>query len=362
MSKLDFATIDDDLDLKKLLSQNPMDSWVNISLEREPSYFDGVSLMGDTYTLVSRENSNLVGMYSLTSMNVHMNGTSQRVSYLAELRVQKIFRHKIRLLKEGFDSIKKLLPKDSTKEFFFTSIATQNHKARRLLEANIKGMPRYEKQGQMSTLVFSNKISKNHNLFKKANSKDIDDIVSFYNKQASKYQFSPCLSKEWLKNLDGKKALTIDDFYIARDHNKELMACAALWDQRAFKQSVIKGYRSPLKYLRVIYNIYANFTKRVTLPKKDQRIESVFISFFAYNDHNTAIKALYELSDLSKNINKVDSCILGVSSQNTILGLIKKEFKPSIYLTEIETVTLSSEDLATDMLDDLIVQPEVALL
>ena len=47
------ATQNDEATLQRLLSNNVMDSWVNITLRKEPNYFDSDNLMGESMTVVA---------------------------------------------------------------------------------------------------------------------------------------------------------------------------------------------------------------------------------------------------------------------------------------------------------------------
>ena len=60
----------DEESLRELLSDNSMDSWVNLSLEKEPSYFNAQNLMGESYTMIATDTSikKKIGMYSCSYM------------------------------------------------------------------------------------------------------------------------------------------------------------------------------------------------------------------------------------------------------------------------------------------------------
>ena len=51
------ATKADDAELRALLHDNDMDSWVNLCFEREPSFFDGESLMGESTAVIALDES-----------------------------------------------------------------------------------------------------------------------------------------------------------------------------------------------------------------------------------------------------------------------------------------------------------------
>ena len=358
------ASKDDDAMLRRMLRENTMPSWVTITTEREPSYFDGAALMDQSYTFIAEDTNNNkknIGMYACSMLPVHIDKKATRIGYFGGMRLNHEYRHKIRYIKQGFQAIEELLPESTVLPYYFTSLASENTKARRLLEANVTGMPSYKPQGEMSTLVFSVKHGMERRILHQAQVRDIPEIAAFYNKYASQYQLAPYLSEEWLRDLDGHMGLKISDFWLVRGKNHSIEGCLAIWDQRTFKQSVVKAYRSPLTYLRGFYNLVARLTKRVELPVVSEALEHVFIAFFAFHDRKKAIRALKEAAKLSQE-KKASSCVLGLSSQHPLFADIKRVFKPSIYRTEIETVMLQGAGADAPNFSGDIVQPEIALL
>ena len=357
------ATRNDDVTLKHLLQENPMPSWVTIATEREPSYFDGASLMGESYALIvydSAKEENLIGMYSCSYLPVHYEGKPQRIGYFGGLRVTASFRHKHHYIKYGFEAIKQIIPRRATVPFYFTSIASENTIARRLLEANTKGMPHYTPVGEMVTLIFSVNQGKNLGQLIQATIHDCADIVAYYNQKASLYDLSPYLSVEWLRALSDQIGLRMSDFWLLKNEHQKIVACLALWDQRAFKQSVIKGYKAPLNHLRSIYNGYAKMTKRVALPPVGKPLDHLYIAFFAYDDPTLALKVLQEAAYKAR-AKGVTCCVLGLSSSHELLPMLTRTLKPERYQTHIEIVTLNGDDDYTPISPNP-VQPEVALL
>ena len=155
------AEAEDDASLKALLRENAMDSWVKMTLEREPRYAAGENILGVSTTVIAEEEHvpcKTIGMYSHTLMPVHMNGKAIELGYLGELRVNVHNRNKIRLLKMGYDSVKGLTEKQLY-PYCFTSVARDNPKARRLLEAGLRGLPLYRPQGEYETFALSTQYS-----------------------------------------------------------------------------------------------------------------------------------------------------------------------------------------------------------
>ena len=349
--------------LKVALRDNALDSWVRLSLEREPSYFDGEALMGKSFAVMACDENqpdSMVGMYSCAFLPVHVNGVSKYVGYLGGLRVNQQYRHKVRILKSGFVSIKYLVPNLGASPFMFTSVASENTHARRLLEAGLKGMPVYRPLGDMETLAFNTKQGKLQGLLQQAVLQDVPALVDFFNRQAARYQFSPVLTKEWLLSLSGKKGLSLGDFWLAKD-GTNIRGCLAIWDQRAFKQTMSRGYRFPINVFRGAYNLFAGATGRVKLPAPGNALEQVYLSFVAFDNFAGAFPIQVVREGLAHAREKgAEVGILGVSAENPLAVILKRTLKSSVYRTCIETVTWPGD--LKPILNGCPVQPEVAVL
>lgn len=359
------AEQDDDERLKSMLRDNPMEAWVQMTLEREPSYFAGEGLFGHDLAIIAEQEKsphNPIGMYSYGQVLVHLNGNATTLGYVGHLRVNKECRNRIRVLKCGYDSLKNLT-RELDPPFMFTSIATENKQAKRILNANLNGMPVYTPQCEFETLAIST-LQRGEQKFdqklQQVEIKDVADLVTFYNRQASQYQFSPHLTEEWLLSLDGSKGLSLKDFLIIKK-NEEIVCCMAVWDQRPFKQTVARGYRFPINLLRSSYNLFARLTNNVELPAVGRQLEQIYLAFLAFegNPGKVIIDAVYQ--GLAKAKDKgAKTAVIGLSAKNPMTQLLKTRFKSVVYRTEIETLSWAEHSLP--LLDSRLPQPEAALL
>jgi hypothetical protein len=221
-------------------------------------------------------------------------------------------------------------------------------------------MPRYSPIGAVETLVISTRRAKRSGLLRQATPEDIPALVDFHGSQAAGYQFSPCLSETWLQGLSGANGLRIGDFWLL-EGDGGLLGCFALWDQRAFKQTVVNGYRFPLGYLRNIHNLIAINSGKPSLPKTGAALESVFIAFFACARaaSDSAVdmvrEALYLVKQRGARLG-----VIGLSGQNPLLPTLRSTLRPVVYNTCIEGVALEETPAFTP--DRRPPQPEIAVL
>lgn len=348
--------------LKSVLRHNSMDSWVQLAFEREPDYFHADTLFGDAVTVIAEihnDTTDVVGMYSSNLMPVYVNGQVETVPYLGGLRVNRGYRNRFSILKYGHQSTMSLLPQGSV-PYCFTSIASENHVARKLLEANLDGMPHYLPLGNMVTVALPVAKGRDGGLMQSATSDDVDDLVRFYNRHARDYQFSPVLERQWLRSLDGSTGMMLEDFLLYREDGK-IKACLAVWDQRKFKQTLVRGYRFPLNHLRGIYNLAARVMGRNELPPAGSALQQVYLSFFAFDCSSSVDAMAFVREGLSRAAEKnANVAVIGLSEQNPILQNILTAFPCQTYHSCIEIVFLhgvKQVDVAA-----LSPQPEVAVL
>ena len=358
------ATLADDQALQQILRSNPMQDWVILALERSPSYFAGENLLGKSRAVIGEDmarDGSVIGMYHTNFLPVFVNGEVVQAGYLGELRVNPAYRNSLRILKHGFASIRPLnRPESEQTAIWFTSIASDNHQARRLLEAQHRKLPRYIPVGELQTLAISVRHGRQPELLQQATPVDIPALCDFYNQLAARYQFAPVLEPSWLDTDSATKGLTIEDFWLYKPHGR-IEACIAVWDQRAFKQAVVQGYRFPLELLRPAYNLFAYLQGKPLLPSSGSRLESVSLAFFAITptaQSQTAQILREALHAASRKNARI--ALLGLASANPLLPVLCASLHPTIYRTCIETV--SWYEGTPRQLDGSYVQPEIAIL
>lgn len=358
------ATPVDDEALQQILRDNPMQGWLLLTLERSPSYFAGENLMGRSRAIIGQDaakDGKVIGMYHTAFLPVFINGEVVQAGYLGELRTNQAYRNSLRILKYGFESIRPLNRRESSAtQIWFTSIASDNHAARRLLETNNLNLPRYTPVGELQTLAISVRHGKRPILLQPATKADIPGICKLYNRQASRYNFAPYLAPSWLHELSKSKGLSIEDFWLFKN-GESIEACIAVWDQRPFKQVVVQGFRFPLNHLRPFYNLLAYLQGKPLLPKTNCQLESVYLSFFSFSskaeEHALEIlrEALYVAGMKNARIG-----LIGLTATNPLLPSLRASLHPTIYQTCIEIVSWGDEE--SMHLNEANLQPEIAIL
>jgi hypothetical protein len=357
------ATAEDGPEIRAILRDVSMESRVTASLERD--FFRGLDEIPGRFVPFAARNEkpphDLIGIYTCHFMPVHVEGKVVYACYLGGLRLRGKYRGRPGILKGGFDSIPVLLPAARTSPLLFTSVAQDNRPARRILEAGLKGMPRYRFLGAMETFAVSVRQGKNHGLLEPAQGSDVRELAAFHNAAAAGRALAPVLDEEWLSRPAITNEPMFRNFLVHRK-NGRIAACLSVWDQRPYKRIVIQKYRQPLASLRPAYNLWARFARRQLLPAPGQRLEQVFLAFRAFDASVADREADFIREALLTAEAKfaADSVLFGISPASPGYETLKHALKPYIYETRIESVEL--RDGAAPLPVHGIVQPEAALL
>lgn len=328
--------------LLRLLEENAMHGDIDLVMTRRPDFFNAQRGVGTEYPVIALERERAVGMCLLTKHMGFANGELQSLGYLGSLRISSGYRHRVRILKAGFAALHQFSPPERC----YTSIATDNVVARRLLEKGISGLPRYQRLGDMLTLAISRRRGKRHGLWRVLSQQDYPQVVDFYSRHAQFRQLAPTLCAEWLSHA-GLPVLGYSD-------SQGLRACAVLWDQQAFKQVLAAGYSRRMRVLRPLWNGYAAFSGQVALPQPGQPLEQSFLAWFACN----ITVSIIDLVEDALSLCPTKVMTLGLPAGHPDAAKLISRTRPVVYRTCLYGVNLS----ASPSWDPRMVWPEVALL
>ncbi len=343
-----------------LLRESPMQGWVRLrfSLGERP---DAVSQpSADTRHIIliqeKRSPGRIAGLYALQAFPVYLDGRACRAVYLSFLRIRPEFRRRIAVLRDGYAAIPHFAAALGFPDDYFTSIAADNLPARRLLEADLRQLPRYTLQGEMRTLAFSTSLGKDYGLLQPATETDREELAAFYSRHAGFCQYAPVLDQECLYG----GGLGFPEFFFLRQ-NGVLAACLALWDRRDAHGITVDGYRAPLNWLRPAYNLYARCRGLPVLPKPGDDLHSIFISFAAFAPEALPLagRCLREALYIARSRDHASTALMGVSPANPLCGLLEA-LPHHVYETRIHSVDWRKDDPALRYSG--LVQPEIALL
>jgi hypothetical protein len=355
------ATGSDDADIRRLLRENSMPGRISISFEREPNYFADANLPGESkQTIVARDGGQVICVGNCTIRQRFVNGKPAAVGYLGGLRLKASHAGRFEILRQGYEFFHQLQAARPA-DFYFTSIASDNERARTLLERGLPGMPSYEFIGEFVTVLLPAKRGHPGTDFveiKDSPAGPLADLLNYYNREQ---QLAPVWSEDELAALR-PLGLQPHDYRLIGD-SRRIVAIAALWDQRVFKQTVIRGYAPSLKWARPIFNLVARLAGGTKLPAVGKVLSNAFVAHLAYSQDkpDTMIHLISALRWAAAQ-RGIELLTLGFAADDPRMALIRREFHGREYQSRLYAVRWPGCGGSAKDLNGRWAAPEVALL
>jgi len=342
--KLDFslATQKDDAELRALLRHQALPGWVSISFEREPDYFAASCFEGEySQVLLARDHKTgeLAAFCSRAARRVFVNGEIHTLGYLGQLRSAPDWQNSYRTyraLSKGFAAIQEQLHHSNELAFHITSILSDNTPARRMLAASLPGMPKYQAYSSFTTLVYRCsswrfKANKHRPQVIKGASVGLAAISHFLQKNYQHYQFSPVWDEAALKSA----GLSADNFLLLYN-GSAISACIAIWDQRHYKQAIVRAYKKPLNFLRTIINLISPIISLPYLPPVGTALNQAWLSHLAcdkaaYDDLDILLKEAFSQAAQMG----LDQLMLGLADDHPLLKRAQKVQRHLTYRSDL---------------------------
>lgn len=287
------AREDDDADLRRLLRETPMEGRIRVALEREPDFFHAAGIGTDRHTTILARNEStgqVVAMASRSVREAFVNARAVKLGYLSQLRIDRAYRSKTRqFLKTGYDFFRDHRAGDET-AFDVTTIIADNHVARRILEAGLPGLPTYRPLEPFVTFVLPvHKAGKCAAAaavhIERGTAERFPAIADCLQRNHRRFQFASRWTIDSLADLPGLRA---EDFFVALRSGR-VIGCLALWDQRSFKQAVVRGYDRSLARWRSLINLAAPVLGTARLPRAGETLSQAALSHVAVDDDDPAV-------------------------------------------------------------------------
>ena len=262
-----------------------------------PSFFQALRVEGsDPVIAVAEDRGEIVGVGAVTFRQVYLNGRVATLRYLSALRVAPRVRGSAALAR-GFARLRMDLagrPADIT----LTSVLSGNTSALDLLTSNRAGLPPYEAFCRCVTRVAAvpRAESKSSGGIQIEQGADVHEISRFLSTYGPSRNFFPvCLPED----LDGRSdsafpGLTSDDFLVARDGDG-ILGVMGCWDVMRFRQALVTGYATWLRWARPWINLGARLSGRPQLPAPGEALGLAFGTLTLVPNHDPRIfRALLE--------------------------------------------------------------------
>jgi hypothetical protein len=271
---------------------------------------------------------------------LYVNGEPARVGYLFNLKTRSRYRKMFRFLHKGYDYCRQVL-ENKNSPFCLMTILEGNEYAIKLLEKRRSFMPDHYPLGTYEVYAFKTRMrckSIPGLDFRQCTRADMAAVVRFLNERGKNYQFFPVVNLEDFQeeNITGP---CFKDFYGLYNDRGELVACGAVWDQKKYKQYIIKGYKGFLKYIAPVSTLLPVFGYPHMLSKPNTVLNFFTLSFWAVKDNNPVFFN-YFVKNISRCSGEYRFFVIGLHETNHLKKALTQiphfSYKSKIYLVDWE--------------------------
>jgi hypothetical protein len=340
--QIDLATPADDVAIRGLCRREVMPGRVSLSNEREPDFSLGCRVTGqDLQVVVAREEGGeVVGVACRSTREMFINGIPERLGYLGQLRIDQNYRGRW-LVSKGFSLLRELHEQDPVPAYLVSVVEGNREAEGVLIHKARRSFPAFRHVADFSSLAIAlgRRKSSLHGDLQLCCAADDQarEIVQFLRRHGSQQQFFPVWTADGLRQLT-ELGLHFEDIQVARSNGK-IVGVAGLWDQSAYKQTVVRGYSGWMRAAAPFYNLSAPWLGRPALPSTGAKLRGVYAAFVCIAERKIQVfdALLRELYNRSCE-RGFDYLLLGLDSRDSFLPLARKYahvlYPSRLYLAE----------------------------
>jgi hypothetical protein len=356
---------EDDADLRRLLRDNATEGWIRLALARDPDAFAVAAAMGQHHGYIiarHRPTHEPVGMCEWSARESFVGGEVRLLAYLGALRIAPRYRHRLRVLRNGFEAVRLLLHQPDATPYALTVIGAENHDASRLLGANLPGMPTYRRLEEFSTFALLPRRAPPRAQVERAGHDDLAAIAVCLARSYRQYQFAPVWHARDLADPKRCPGLRPDDFLIVR-RGPGIAACVALWDQSGFKQTVVSGYSGRLNWARLLINFAAPLLRTPHLPAAGEHLQQVYLSHLAVDGNDAQLfRLLIDAALAEVHRRGLALGLVGLAARHPLAEVLRRHHRPREYRTVLHLVQWADRHDARDLPAPGLPHVEIAVL
>jgi hypothetical protein len=352
---------------------------IALSYEREPRYFRAAALEGPFHqTLVARAagTGEIVGCASRAVRTLWVNGSPQPVGYMSQLRFHPRVRQGMsvaRCLARSF-SLYRSLHEDGRAPYYLLSIVAGNRPAQRLLASGLPGFPRLHPYARLFTHAIP--IGRPRRplplppglRLARGSAALLPAILDCLARNGARRQLAPVWTAENLCQPRATPGLAPEDFFVVLSAEGKVAGCLAGWDQRAVKQTVVRGYSGALARWRRLLNLMAPLGGWPELPEPGTALRSRYASHRAIDEDagddsdGTAVFAALLRALYNQGVERGDGYLVLGFGEGDPLSAALRPYRSLSYASQLYLAAWEDGEAAVAALDGRVPGPEVAVL
>jgi len=364
--RVELSTPADDAAIRGLLRRQPMPGRITIGFEREPDFSLGCRVTGeDCRILVARAGNqeDVVAVACRSTRHLFVNGCEQRLGYFGQLRIDERFRGRW-IVSKGFSLLKQLHDCDP-EPAYIASIVDGNRQALGVLVRKPrKHFPAFRAVADFCTFAIDVRRPRQalpcNAQLSDTGPGQLAEIATFLRTEGRRRQFFPVWTEDALRGLTAF-GLGIEDLRVARRGNA-IVGLAGLWDQSAYKQTVVHGYSGWLKAAAPIYNLGAPWFGRTALPRPGEKLRSAYAAFICVAKDDIAVFAalLRELYNMAR-AREFDYLLIGLDARDP-LAHAARQYTHVLYPSRLYLAEWSDGGRLYEQLDERPAYMDIATL
>ena len=363
------AAPSDDAAIAALLAATSLPGEIRLSFERAPSPLAAGSIDGDVHQwLVARDRFTgaLAGVASRAERAVFVNGRPGRVGYLSQLRLDPACRHLRAVITAGLASCRGLHDRGDV-PFHLLSVVAGGDRTRRLVATARAGTaPRLIRLATLRTFALTTHVGPPRReeaglRIEAGHDAAMAEIVACLERHQPRFQ----LASRWAAadfRSDRTRGLQPTDFVVAR-RGARVVGCLASWDQRAFRQVVVRGYSRRLRLLRPGLNAVAPWIGLPHLPAVGEPLAFAYLSHVAVDDDDPAVfAALVRAQCRRARAAGLSHVVVAFVPGHPLFAAVPAIARHRAYDSDLFAAAWDGDVDAVAALDGRALHPEVALL
>lgn len=335
----------DTAQIKEILEESDFKGKISLLYSRRPDAFHSFMQEGKqvaVYTCRQQSdtadtNNPILGIGACAVNTVFIEGEERSAGYLFGFRLRKILHPIFAAIPKGYQFLFNHLEQWNVSDYF-TTILSENHAARRMLEKKRRFMPRYRPMGEITTFTLktggSAQLPKGWS-FTQVKESDLSELIQFYHDQGSQYLYFPVLTKEDM--LKGRGCPHYSCFNILRDQDLNIIAAGAVWNQQDYKQYRIMGYSGLYRFLQPLSSWLFPLLGFPALPKAGKVLNMFSLAFLAVKESDPKVFKIF-LKQMLQKTASYHSCTFGLHEKHPLISAARR-FRGIAYKSRLYRVT-----------------------